>query len=235
MQLSRQSDMMGVIRAVNCAKPVPQSQSLHNCYDKAVQVATKYLQQNGFEASRAKPAAALAPEDTAMEQPARSGSSTPSQPASAAAAQNGDAQGAAAEQPASHANEASGEAGAAYLPKTAAGPAEGSSASGKIGGRTLITARKRTSPAKQLGPPKPPPAKSNLGPPGKSTGKARKSIQPAAPAATGQPGEAPQEPVQPEEELQGVSEEDIARVNIEYNLTMPHEVGAFGTPLRLLC
>ena len=175
-----------------------------------------------------------APEDTAMEQPARSGSSTPSQPAaSAAAAQHEDAQGAAAEQPASHANEASGEAGAACLLKDVDGPAVGlgecSSAAGRSGARTLITARKGHNPSKQMGPPNPdpPPAKSNLGPPAKRTGKARKFILPAAPGAEGQPGEAPREPVAPEEELQGASEEDIARVNIEYNLTTPHEVGTF--------
>ena len=195
----------------------------------AVKVARKYLQQNGGEPSGAKPATTPAADDTAMEQHARSESSTPSQPASAAAAQNGDAQGAAGEQRASLANEAPVGAGAACLVKVADGAAEGlkegSSACGMGGGRVAITARKSHNPQKQIGH-KPPPAQPNLGPKAKFTGKARKSTQPAArpaaPAADGQPEEAPQ---QPEEELQGASEEDIARVNIEYNLTTPHEVG----------
>ena len=169
-----------------------------------------------------------------MYQCPRSESDAAPEPASIAAAQSGDAQGAAGEQPASGAKDTSVEAGAACLLETAAGATRAdelgmaSSASGTSIGRTKTTARKHHSPAKQMGC-KPPAARSNLGPQLKLTGKARKSTQvagaqPTAPAAGEQSEDAPQQPVAPKEELQGASEEDIERVNIEYNLTTPHEV-----------
>lgn len=164
---------------------------------------------------------------------ARSEIDTAIEPARSAAAQSGDAQGAKGEQPASGAKDTSIEAGAACLVQLAAGAADelgiASSGSGTSNGRKKTTARKHHNPAQQMGR-KPPPAKSNLGPRLKLIGKARKSTQmaaaqPTAPAGEEQSEEAPQQPVAPEEELQGAAEEDIARVNIEYNLTTPHEVG----------
>ena len=169
-----------------------------------------------------------------MEQEAQPQRGSAAAPASAAAAQDGAAQGAPDEQDASPASESAVEAGAACLVSIAAAavadePGSAPSGSGTSSGRKKTTAMKHHNPLKTIGR-KVPSEKSNLGPKVRPTGKARKSTQmsaaqPAAPAGEGQSAEAPQQPVGLEEELQGASEEDIARVNVEYNLTTPHEVG----------
>ena len=169
-----------------------------------------------------------------MEQDVQLQSGAAAEPASAAAAQDGDAQAAPGGQHASPASDAAAEAGAECLVSIAAAPGDelgrASSGSGMSGARKKTKAMKHHNPLKEVGR-KAPPEKSNLGPKVRPTGKARKSTQVSATqpaAAEGLSEEAPQQPVAPEEELQGASEEDIARVNCEYNLTTPHEVGTQG-------
>ena len=198
-------------------------------------------------------ALAMEEDDAAAEQQTPSEDGAAAQPASAAvaqevdaaeevaAAEEEDAQEVPAEQHASLSGGAAAKAGAAcQLGAAAAATAEepgGSSSgpgnSGTSMGRTRRvkqSARKGSSGPAPTGRTQKPPTRSNLGPQARQPGGARKSTQrPAAETATalaaeGQPGQAPEEAAAVEEELQGASQEDIARVDIEYGLTAPHEV-----------